>query len=83
MENKNSYIINDSIFRYALNKNVDIYLKHSIGWKSDSGKGTREGIFFINGEVKEFKDGFILFKANHCNKYQLINVNEIIGIEYQ
>ena len=83
MENKNASIIKDSIFRWVLNKNVDIYLKHTIGYKSDSGKGTREGTFFMNGEIKEVKDGFILFKVNFGNKYQLINVNEIIGIEYE
>ena len=91
MENNENYFnqknLNDNlIYKYAKNKLVTLLLKDQISRFSPCSK--YDGIYYIQGEIEEYKDGFILFKKRAGNflsnnkEYRfIININNIISID--
>ena len=80
------------IYQYAKNKLVTLMLKNQISKESPCSK--YEGIYYIEGIIEEYKDGFILFKKKHNEDYYndnlyykeperkfIININNIISID--
>ena len=77
------------IFKYAINKLVTLMSEY----KFDSMNCNGTGPFYMDGIIKEVKDGFILFKPYSCldvyiprelrdeDEYYLININKIISIK--